>query len=732
MNRTENPAREPLHLLLVRAVVYSATLLILLAPMLTMAVAIAALAAALVGLVLGRALAASRVRTPVVLAGAALVVLTGAGIGSLLGSSSALAQRMGIPAALAVIQGCTFSLATLAVVASFRVLSLRRPALALIEVAAVAATVVRLFASHRDWQISQPRFLADWAFSHGLDPSEILMKVGVVTLLAMALLLLPRQRWTRTVAALAALLLLWFAFGYLLPGMAGAAGSGSGGSSQQQTPLPDEDTLNFGDRGDNQHPYPVALLTLHLDYNPIDGHIHLRDQVYTVVVANRLSQSSTPGIGTDLASDFPASAVAIAGPKRTGEIWKEVATTVALLIKHPRPVTLASPIGLKPEINPDRKQFFKVYGVQSVCLVMVKGKDGAVHPFRSLLTMKAGDPSWPSAVREQYLGIPNDHRYGQLAKQILADARKAGTLPAEFADSPLAMAEMFREWIRKNTIYSLHPGNDKAVDPTAEFLFGNHKGHCVYVSSALAYLLRSQGIPTRVVGGFAPRAGLRGHGSSLLVQSSDAHAWCEVYLDGAGWIPLEVAQDRSEDPPPPPPDEDLKNHLREKFGHDNTKYSGLKKRLEAGDQSALDEDPQADEQDDGNRLRIAWGGFPFGLLLLLYVIKVWRRLAPQFGSAKSLYRLAYRATLDRLADAGVLRELGETREDFAARLKAKAPEFQEMTLEHLRCALGGGHRIDRSDWLRLASDVRRRLPAIASLQRRLLGLINPVSWLWVH
>jgi hypothetical protein len=731
MNRTENPTREPLHLLMVRSVVYTATLMILLAPMLTSTVTIAATVAALGGLILGRSLAASRVRTPVVLAGAGLTTLIGFGIAALVGSLASLAQAAGITAALALTHGVSFAPATLAAVTTFRVLSLRRPALALIEVAAVAATVVRMFASHRDWQISQPRWLADWAFSHGLDPAGVLMKVGVVTLLAMALVLLPRQRWTRTAAALVALLLLWFGFGYMLPGMAGAAG-GSGGGSQQQTPLPDEDTLNFADRGDNQHPYPVALLTLHANYNPIDGMIHLRDEVYTVVVANRLAQSNAPGVGTDLGREFPTTAVAIPVPKLPAEIALTVPTTVALLLKHPRPVTLASPVGLKPEINPDRKQFVKVYGVKSVCLVMAKGKDGAIHPFQLLLKAKAGDPSWSAAVWEQYLGIPNDPRYGELAKQIITDAKKTGALPAELAHSPLALAEVFREWIRKNTIYSLNPGNDKAVDPTAEFLFGNHKGHCVYVSSALAYLLRSQGIPTRVVGGFAPKAGLRGQGSSILVQSSDAHAWCEVYLEGAGWIPLEGPQDRSEDPPPPPPDDNLKNHLREKFGHQNTKYSGLQKRLDDGDQSALDEDPQRDERASGDGPGMAWAGFPFGLLLLLYAIKIWRRIAPRFASAKAMYRLAYRATLDRLADAGVLRDLGETREDFAARLKEKAPEFLEMTLNHLRCALGGSDRLDRSGWLGLASQVRQRLGNMASRLRRTLGLLNPISWLWVH
>jgi hypothetical protein len=301
------------------------------------------------------------------------------------------------------------------------------------------------------------------------------------------------------------------------------------------------------------------------------------------------------------------------------------------------------------------------------------------------------------------------------------------------ADLPLARGLLFLEWIRKNTVYSLRPGNANAADPTGEFLFGNHEGHCVYFASAMTFLLRSQGIPARVVGGYAVSPTGRGRGSSILVQSTDGHAWCEIYLQGAGWIPLDASPERSKDPTPPPADDAARNQLREKFSNDNPDFRRAKEKFDA----AGGTDPGEDDNGGGSwwdwlcNLWWLWVMFALLWLLLLYLVKVWRRLAPRFGPAAELYRLCYRATLDRLAEVGLLRETGETREDFAGRVVGRAPEFQDLTLHHLRCALGGTDRMDRHAWLEMERRLRQRLAEVFPGLHRFLGLINPLSWMWV-
>ncbi|TBR39180.1 MULTISPECIES: transglutaminase TgpA family protein [Dyella] len=68
-----------------------------------------------------------------------------------------------------------------------------------------------------------------------------------------------------------------------------------------------------------------------------------------------------------------------------------------------------------------------------------------------------------------------------------------------------------------------------------DFLFNTHEGFCEHYASAFTVLMRSAGVPARVVTGY-----LGGYwnklGEYLLVRQSDAHAWAEVWLTGKGWV----------------------------------------------------------------------------------------------------------------------------------------------------------------------------------------------------
>jgi len=79
--------------------------------------------------------------------------------------------------------------------------------------------------------------------------------------------------------------------------------------------------------------------------------------------------------------------------------------------------------------------------------------------------------------------------------------------------------------------YSLNMNieRDAALDPIEDFVVNRRPGHCQYFSSALVMMLRSQGIPARVVVGY------RGFeynevGGFYLVRQRHAHAWVEAYL----------------------------------------------------------------------------------------------------------------------------------------------------------------------------------------------------------
>ena len=70
---------------------------------------------------------------------------------------------------------------------------------------------------------------------------------------------------------------------------------------------------------------------------------------------------------------------------------------------------------------------------------------------------------------------------------------------------------------------------DRNIDPIVDFLLNKRKGHCQYFASALAMLLRSLDIPTRLVVGFRPSE-YNDLGEYFLVQQSHAHVWVEAYF----------------------------------------------------------------------------------------------------------------------------------------------------------------------------------------------------------
>ena len=70
---------------------------------------------------------------------------------------------------------------------------------------------------------------------------------------------------------------------------------------------------------------------------------------------------------------------------------------------------------------------------------------------------------------------------------------------------------------------------DPALDPIEDFIVNHPRGHCEYFATALALMLRSQGIPTRVVVGYKCEDWNK-LGKFYQVRQSDAHAWVEAYL----------------------------------------------------------------------------------------------------------------------------------------------------------------------------------------------------------
>ncbi len=80
-------------------------------------------------------------------------------------------------------------------------------------------------------------------------------------------------------------------------------------------------------------------------------------------------------------------------------------------------------------------------------------------------------------------------------------------------------------------------------DPLSDFLFNVGQGHCEYFATAMAVLLRTRGVATRVVNGFLPGE-YNDAANAYTVRESDAHSWVEVYFPETNtWVTF--------DPTPP-------------------------------------------------------------------------------------------------------------------------------------------------------------------------------------
>lgn len=142
----------------------------------------------------------------------------------------------------------------------------------------------------------------------------------------------------------------------------------------------------------------------------------------------------------------------------------------------------------------------------------------------SLAELRAARSAYPALIRNTYLTLPAlDPRIRQLALHITAS-------PGNDYDKAAAV-ELY---LKTHYGYTLTLPKIAETDPVANFLFVRKKGHCEYFASAMAVMLRTLGIPTRVVNGFRSDE-FNDLTDSYVVRAKDAHAWVETYFPGYGW-----------------------------------------------------------------------------------------------------------------------------------------------------------------------------------------------------
>ena len=133
----------------------------------------------------------------------------------------------------------------------------------------------------------------------------------------------------------------------------------------------------------------------------------------------------------------------------------------------------------------------------------------------------------PGADSERYLQamryLPPDSNPGtrQLAREL------RGKNAGDFA----YLTNILQYFRNRPFSYTLTPAA-LGQQPVDEFLFDTQEGFCEHYASAFAVLARAGGIPARVVTGYLG-AERNPVGDHWVVRQSDAHAWTEVWVNGA-------------------------------------------------------------------------------------------------------------------------------------------------------------------------------------------------------
>ncbi len=637
-----------------------------------------------------------------------------------------LASAIGPSAAIIWSDTLFYAGAALVCAIGLKTATLRFRFLSVFEVALVSLAFAELLVAHRNGAINRPFEIADPIIAMGSDPTAAFLLFGVGTALLIDIMLLHEQSFVRSALHLSVVAIVLLSTLYATTAV---------GLPQPPRPLDqlglreadrrhkqDKNTDRRGRKADRRRSdqdltfrddyrpssnrVPLAVVLLHDDFSPPTGVYYFRQNAFSQYNGNRLVSAVGTDRDRDIIESFPVTPIRMPEvPNRGGE-RATLDTTVALLADHKRPFALESPVALKPESNPDPGRFRRVYRATSESISV---------DLYSLFGRKTGDQRWTAEQRNHYTDAPDDARYLQLAKQIIERVRP------ELQLDPMARALAISAWLSREGIYSLRSRHARAPDPTADFLFGDKTGYCVHFAHAAAFLMRSIGIPTRIATGYVVEESSRRGGSTIILAGENSHAWPEVFLDGIGWVVVDVIPERSLDPPPQPPDPDLQRLLGEMVrGQRPLPYA-----------AGMPFEPMVRY---ANHITELFGPivlyFLLSVVVTLYAIKVLRRIIPRLISSQSLPRIAYRAELDRLSEILVRRRFGESRERFARRVAAITPSFNDLTHLHLQAAFGANREIAIPELRKLSKKIGKELRTSVPRWRRIAGVLTPWSWVF--
>ena len=322
----------------------------------------------------------------------------------------------------------------------------------------------------------------------------------------------------------------------------------------------------------------------------------------------------------------------------------------------------------------------------------------------SIEQLNAAGTGYPQWVVDRYLQVPEDlpERVGSKAREVTTGAET----PYEQA---LLVQQYLRTFPNDFNVPTTPPGRD-AID---FFLFDVQRGYFDYHASAMAVMLRTLGVPSRVATGYVIDPLTEGEENHYTLTQRNAFAWPEVYFPGIGWVEFSPSPAQ----PPIPRRSDAPVAQPEPGGSGSER--GLGDELDLG---GLELDapaaPFAGTKGEGgnNSLPLLVGLFAVGALLVVLVAGGTLAWEYGLGGLSQPARL-WEKTM-RLATLAQARpQAHETPREFAARLRRDVPgadaagyvaaSYEHARFGHKELSEEEGERLE-SAWTSLRNALLRR------------------------
>jgi len=216
-------------------------------------------------------------------------------------------------------------------------------------------------------------------------------------------------------------------------------------------------------------------------------------------------------------------------PQRTFTI--QTKTNLGLLYTPPYTHKMNRPVKAYYQPLTEDKVDFIAFTLENIAYSGEKYEVVSRIPNPTISQMRNSSTEYPDLISDYYLQLPPD--FSERIRVLAHDITKMAT-------NPYDKSQAITNYLRKNINYSEQISEPPPDTNLIEwFLFDYQEGFCNYYATAEVLMLRSIGIPARMVFGYAEGESQNLDETEYIVRRKQSHAWPEVFFAGIGWVEFE-------------------------------------------------------------------------------------------------------------------------------------------------------------------------------------------------